>query len=207
MKAPDSLDDALTDDHVRLDVLLRTLIDAAARRTPDCPAALDDFERRLLRHMDWEERALFPALRAGADPALLRNLESLVIDHDRLREALATLRSEVREGRWPEAGRSLEALGIFLEGHNRDEETGAYTAASRGRPPDASRELARPRLTYFRVEANAGSVSSRISRIAARSSALRCENSGLVSRPLRISFSREATALFASSGRLLKGFE
>jgi len=129
MNASTSLDDALTDDHVRLDGLLRGLLASAARRAPEIPDALDLFGHGLLRHMTWEERALFPALRDGADPPLQRNLESLVIDHDRLREVLASLQAEVEGRRWPQVLQSLENLRIFLEGHNRDEEKGAYTAA------------------------------------------------------------------------------
>jgi hypothetical protein len=129
MDGPSSLDDALTEDHVQLDAFLRTLLQSTMQRDPDCLAALDLFERRLLRHMTWEEGALFPALREGGNRSLLRNLESLVIDHDRLRESLAALRSQIQEGQWPKADRSIETLGVFLEGHNRDEEKGAYTAA------------------------------------------------------------------------------
>ena len=129
MDAPSSLDDALTEDHVRLDALLRALLQSTMQRDPGCLAALDVFERRLLRHMSWEEGALFPALREGGNRSLLRNLESLVIDHARLRESLTHLRSQLQAGEWSKVDRSIEILGQFLEGHNRDEEKGAYTAA------------------------------------------------------------------------------
>jgi len=147
MSALESLDDALTEDHVQLDAILRPLLQSTMQREPGCAATLDLFERRLLRHMTWEEGSLFPALREGGNRSLLRNLESLVIDHDRLRGSLADLRSQLQAGEWPKVDRSLETLGLFLEGHNRDEEKGAYTAADQ-RISDLSR---RRLLTEWRA--------------------------------------------------------
>jgi len=126
-----SVDDALTEDHVRLDGLFSGLRSAVARRDPGAAAAQDAFERRLFRHMTWEEEILFPALRAAAARYPERKIESLVIDHARIREKLLDLAAQLRGSAWIEAGQAVEDLWALLEGHNRDEEKGVYSDADR----------------------------------------------------------------------------
>lgn len=126
-----SVDDALTEDHVRLDGFFRDLRAAVARRDPGAAAVQDAFERRLFRHMTWEEEVLFPALRAADARYSERKIESLVIDHARIREKLLELASQLRETAWIDAGRAVEDLWALLEGHNRDEEKGVYSDADR----------------------------------------------------------------------------
>ena len=90
-----------------------------------------EFEKRLFRHMTWEEETLFPALRAADGPYPGKKIESLVIDHARIRERLQDLASDIGATDWADADRSVEDLWVLLEGHNRDEEKGVYTDADR----------------------------------------------------------------------------
>jgi iron-sulfur cluster repair protein YtfE (RIC family) len=126
-----SVDDALTDDHVRLDGLFRTLRRSVENRDPGSEGLRSEFERRLFRHMTWEEETLFPALRAADGRYPEKKIESLVIDHARIRERLQDLSTEVAAKEWTGAGQSVEDLWVLLEGHNRDEEKGVYTDADR----------------------------------------------------------------------------
>ena len=135
-----SVDDALTDDHVRLDGLFRTLRRSVEIRDPRTEAVRSEFERRLLRHMTWEEETLFPALRAADARYPGKKIESLVIDHDRIREGLRELASEVVALEWTGANQSVENLWVLLEGHNRDEEKGVYTDSDR-LIPEAERQV------------------------------------------------------------------
>jgi len=135
-----SVDDALTDDHVRLDGLFRTLRRSVENRDPRTEAVRSEFERRLLRHMTWEEETLFPALRAADGRYPAKKIESLVIDHDRIREGLRELASELVALEWTGANQSVEDLWVLLEGHNRDEEKGVYTDADR-LIPEAERQV------------------------------------------------------------------
>jgi hypothetical protein len=125
-----SVDDALIADHVQLDGLFRNLRLLVEDWDAKSAAVQEAFERRLVRHMTWEEESLFPALGA-ADGGCQRRIESLVIDHARIREKLLELASGIRESRWTDAAQSADDLWVLLEGHNRDEEKGVYTDADR----------------------------------------------------------------------------
>ena len=126
-----SVDDALTDDHVRLDGLMRSLRLSIERRDLKSEAVRMEFEKRLFRHMSWEEETLFPTLRAADGRYPGKKIESLVIDHARIRERLQDLASDIGATDWTGADRSVEDLWVLLEGHNRDEEKGVYTDADR----------------------------------------------------------------------------
>jgi regulator of cell morphogenesis and NO signaling len=133
-----SLDDALTEDHVQLDGLFRRVRRAVELQDPAAESARTGFERRLLRHMTWEEEILFPALRAAQAGYPEKKIESLVIDHARIREKLQELAEAIRGRDWTPAAGAVEDLWVLLEGHNRDEEKGVYTDADR-RIPEADR--------------------------------------------------------------------
>lgn len=134
-----SIDDALTADHVALDGLFAGLRSAAERRDPGAVKLLAAFEQRLSRHMTWEETVLFPALRAADARYPEKKIESLVIDHARIREQIETLAALLRDG--TPASEAVQDLWVLLEGHNRDEEKGVYTDADRMIPADGRRGL------------------------------------------------------------------
>ena len=126
-----SIDDALGEDHERLGGLLNRLREAVEGRSKSAGELLGLFTRDLLRHMTWEEEELFPAVRDRANAAQRRSIESLEIDHDRLRDNLTALESTLAEGEFVAAGKVLDWLETLLKGHNYDEEHGVYEEADR----------------------------------------------------------------------------
>ena len=145
---PDSIDDVLGHDHQTLDEALRTFSEALQTRPEAARELLERLDGRLRVHMQWEEERLFPAVRARATAAQRRSLESLEIDHERLRETLEDMKAALNRGEIPAARRRLEDLLIFLQGHNYDEEHGVYVDADRLLSPRERREL----LAAFRRE-------------------------------------------------------
>ncbi|RPH43476.1 MAG: hemerythrin domain-containing protein [Planctomycetota bacterium] len=142
-----SLDDALTDDHVQLDGLFRRVRTAVGLRDPAAESARSEFERRLMRHMSWEEEVLFPSLRAAQARYPEKKIESLVIDHARIREKLQELAEAIRGREWSAATPTVDDLWVLLEGHNRDEEKGVYTDADRLISEDERRRLVNSWIT------------------------------------------------------------
>jgi len=131
----DSIDDALGADHQRLDVLLKAL-----ERGPSTSSA-EAFTRGLLHHMTWEDQHLFPAVKARATEKERRSIESLEIDHERLRDTLKDLATAVAAGDVAGAGGIVRWLGTLLQGHNYDEEHGVYVEADRLLSRDERRRL------------------------------------------------------------------
>lgn len=127
----DSVDDVLGADHERLGAHLAALIDAVQTGSPGASKALEVFARGLAAHMDWEERSLFPAVAERATAAQKRSIESLEIDHERLRETLNGLKSALDAGDGEAARQSVGWLETLLKGHNYDEEHGVYVEADR----------------------------------------------------------------------------
>jgi hemerythrin-like domain-containing protein len=126
-----SIDDTLGDDHERLGVILGQLREALGHGSEGAGELLKRFCGDLFRHMTWEEEDLFPAVRGRANPTQRRSIESLEIDHERLRETLTDLESALAAGDYGTAGRQVEWLEILLKGHNDDEEHGVYEEADR----------------------------------------------------------------------------
>lgn len=126
-----SIDDALTEDHVQLDGLFRSMRTAVGLQDAGEGVVQSEFERRLFRHMKWEEEEFFSALRGLPAGYPERKIESLEIDHNRIREKLHELSAAVRSRDWAQAGQFVDDLWVLLEGHNRDEEKGVYTDGDR----------------------------------------------------------------------------
>jgi hemerythrin-like domain-containing protein len=97
--------------------------------------------------MTWEEQVLFPAARTRATPAQLHSLESLEIDHERIRGALADLRRALEAVDLPAADAALHNVAIFLAGHNADEEHGVYEDVDRAFTAEERRAM----LASFRA--------------------------------------------------------
>lgn len=131
----DSVDDVLGDDHLALGKRLEEL------RAAPAPEAFRRFEARLRGHMTWEEKTLFPAVRARATAAEARSLESLEIDHERIRETLDGVAAALGAGDVEAASRGLAGLEIYLRGHNYDEEHGVYVEADRYLSAEERRRL------------------------------------------------------------------
>src|SRR5689334_22075366 len=120
----DSVDDVLGADHERLGVLLTRLSTTTRDSSPQARAAFDDFNRQLRHHMTWEEESLFPRVKDRATAAQKRSIESLEIDHERLRETLGSLEAALSAGDFVSARSLLDWVETLLKGHNYDEEHG-----------------------------------------------------------------------------------
>ena len=138
---PDSLDDALRADHERLDALLSQLNSSLAAGPQAAAAALAPFSQGLKRHMAWEDESLFPAVKQVASTKERRSIESLEIDHERLRETLRSLESALAAGDVGAAEPLASWLSTLLQGHNYDEEHGVYVEADRLLDRDERRRL------------------------------------------------------------------
>jgi iron-sulfur cluster repair protein YtfE (RIC family) len=140
-RSQESVDDALRGDHERLDALLQELDSAVSAASPAAPGALRSFSRALLHHMAWEDHALFPAVKVLASGKERRSIESLEIDHERLRDTLQSLESTLSTGDAGTATMLVRWLKTLLQGHNYDEEHGVYVEADRLLPRSERRGL------------------------------------------------------------------
>jgi hemerythrin-like domain-containing protein len=138
----DSLDDVLGADHLRLDGRLSALEAAIGARSAEATGVLKRFSEGLIRHMTWENEVLFPAVRGLATPAQRRSIESLEIDHERLRETLEALDASLAAADFSAAREQVTWLKALLQGHNYDEEHGVYEEADRLLAPAERRRLA-----------------------------------------------------------------
>jgi len=128
---PDSVDDVFGEDHRVLGGHLERLRSAIQARSPQALGILEELTRGLTAHMTWEENQLFPAVSSRATPAQKRSIESLEIDHERLRETLGGLRSSLSGQDFGSAAPQRDWLETLLRGHNYDEEHGVYVEADR----------------------------------------------------------------------------
>ncbi|MBI2930594.1 MAG: hemerythrin domain-containing protein [Planctomycetes bacterium] len=126
-----SISDALQADHERLDGVFATLTDQIRERRPDAMETLEKLRTGLDNHIRFEEEVLFRAVRGATRAYPLRGIESLTIDHERIREMLAALRATVDRGDFAGAESAADELKVHLDGHNRDEEIGIYRDADR----------------------------------------------------------------------------
>ncbi len=104
----DSVDDALSVDHERLDELLHSVEAAISSNAATAPGALDRFARGLVHHMAWEDEVLFPAVKGVVGSKERSSIESLEIDHERLRETLGTSNPPWRPGITRTRGNSFD---------------------------------------------------------------------------------------------------
>lgn len=112
-------------DHAEIDAILNA-VDFESPR--EAVPGFEEFDRRLERHIGWEEDLLFPAVAAKA-PQLERGpLRVMLMEHGVIREAkaaaLAALRAGDAEGAAGSAGKMLDVLSQ----HNRKEEGILYPA-------------------------------------------------------------------------------
>ena len=82
-----SIEDCLSVDHDQIHVLFQVLLEGLKVGGDSTEGMLDSLEQRLEVHMVWEEEALFPQIREGCSPLERRSMESLEIDHQRIRES------------------------------------------------------------------------------------------------------------------------
>ena len=127
----DSVDDALRADHERLDALLLKLDAAVSAGSAGAAEDLTHYSQNLAHHMAWEDDHLFPAVKGVANAKERKSIESLEIDHERLRDTLRGLESTIADADYGTARTLVRWLGTLLKGHNYDEEHGVYVEADR----------------------------------------------------------------------------
>ena len=127
----ESLDDHLRADHERLDLLLERIRRDVEVNDRSVVAAAREFSKGLRRHISFEEESLFPALKGVAGRPSDRAFESLLIDHAVILEHLDLLLQLVERGDSAAARPVADKLEIYLQGHNREEESGVYRDAER----------------------------------------------------------------------------
>ncbi|MBI4346700.1 MAG: hemerythrin domain-containing protein [Elusimicrobia bacterium] len=115
-------------DHSEIDRILGAVaFDAPEKAVP----AFAEFDRRLERHIEWEEKILFPAVGAKA-PALEGGpLRVMRFEHEQIRGSKATAASRLRAGDSKGARRAVDEMLAVLEGHNMKEEEILYPACDR----------------------------------------------------------------------------
>jgi hemerythrin-like domain-containing protein len=141
MSDPDSVDDALGKDHERLDGLLHQLKAGIQSNAPAARKTLAELMGQLVHHMTWEDEVLFPAVKELAGAKERRSIESLEIDHERIRDTLRSLESSLAAGDFELARSLVRWLDTLLRGHNYDEEHGVYVDADRLLTPAVRRAL------------------------------------------------------------------
>ena len=125
------MEELLAADHQLIDELLASLGKALeAGVTEDAGRHFRAMADRLGHHMEWEEAELFPAVPPSPRMAA-RHVESLKIDHERIRRTLGELSVAIERKQGPQARAALDDLRVFLAGHNGDEEVGIYREADR----------------------------------------------------------------------------
>jgi iron-sulfur cluster repair protein YtfE (RIC family) len=123
-----SLTECLEMDHRRLDELLAECKELAALGAfADAIERFEVFARGLWRHIDAEERVLFPALEAHT-PQAMPPIKVLLAEHGRLREELVALEQALgaRDPSWRAA---FHELVETLRAHNGKEERVLYPMA------------------------------------------------------------------------------
>ena len=121
----DSISDFFQQDHREIDPLLFGLDFRDPLKTLP---RFEDFDRRLERHIRWEEELLFPA--AGAANRALEQGPLIVMreDHVRIRAAKADALAALRRGDGTGAKTHSDRMVAILCGHNLKEERILYPA-------------------------------------------------------------------------------
>ncbi len=138
---PNSVDEVFGEDHQLLGALLERLRSAIGAGSPEALEIQEAFAQGLKAHMSWEEELLFPAVFTHATSAQKRSIESLEIDHERLRDTLSSLHSSLAMGDFGTARTLADWLETLLRGHNYDEEHGVYVEADQYLGEDLRRRL------------------------------------------------------------------
>lgn len=111
-----AIGDFMTEDHDRIDALLDAGREGGG-------AALEAFASALARHIDWEEKSLFPALTAKAGAEAVPAADTMRLQH---RDFTARIEEIRRSADSAERRRLFETLAEALSEHNFAEEAYIY---------------------------------------------------------------------------------
>ena len=137
-------------DHATLLDRLRGIRDEVeAGHLTEAAQELAGWRRDLARHLDWEERALLPALTCHGTDDDDRVAEDHVSEHRELLVLAADVselvRTERGAGRWDEAVHRLDTIARRLERHRDAELYGVCSRLDAALDPHAIRQLERAR--------------------------------------------------------------
>ena len=91
-------------------------------------APFKEFDRRLERHIHWEEGILFPAVSAKAPHLEMGPIQVMKMEHEEIRKHKAAALRALHDQDGKLAKSHTEAMVIVLEGHNAKEEKILYPA-------------------------------------------------------------------------------
>jgi hypothetical protein len=120
-----NIERALKSSHRRIDGLLDDLLAAAGKedvRPATLGAPLRGLSLQLMRHLRFEEKWFFPALRRSNKTRLARRLDTIASEHQWMCDRLSAALARFRAGDLGAVRVFLEELRAFMEGHEREEE-------------------------------------------------------------------------------------
>jgi regulator of cell morphogenesis and NO signaling len=121
-----------TDDHRRLDDLIRTFQAEKRKDFARAKQAFREFLRGLQRHIVWEEEILFPSFEERSGMGSGGPTDVMRAEHRLITAALDELHEHVRRVD-PECDAETERLVDLLSVHNRKEENGPLSDGRRRR--------------------------------------------------------------------------
>ncbi len=134
----------LTDDHRRLDAILAEALGLAARGDfASARARYGEFASGLDRHIDMEERVLFPAFEAASGMRGSGPTEVMRHEHVEIRRLLAALRGALAADDGAEAQALAVELDDVLGPHNHKEERILYPMSDQFAGEQGGGELVR----------------------------------------------------------------
>lgn len=120
MRKDQFVNDFLSSDHQRLDVLFESLVASVKDKKPfDHQIMLFQlFKSGLLRHIYWEDTIIYP-IYTGYVGKTIEPIESMMVEHQQLEAMITEVEQQCRESFDLDY---LMALGQFLSSHNEKEE-------------------------------------------------------------------------------------
>lgn len=112
-------------DHREIDALLA---EVPFHDSPRAVAGFEAFDRRLERHIDWEEEILFPAVCEKGTCLEHSPIRVMKMEHVEIRSKKAAALAALRSGDGTAARRNIDAMLAVLKGHNMKEEQVLYPA-------------------------------------------------------------------------------
>lgn len=135
---PTSLAGFFEADHDEVDALLESVpFEDPAAALP----LLREFDRRLERHIVWEEELLFPAAAQAAPMLGAGPIPVMLDEHSEIRAAKAAALAALERGDGAAARRAIERMTAVLAPHNRKEEMILYPACDDAVPDAAARAV------------------------------------------------------------------
>jgi iron-sulfur cluster repair protein YtfE (RIC family) len=129
-----SITEFFENDHREIDAIFEGLSYGDAAKDL---ALFREFDRRLERHIRWEEDLLFPAIGA-INPMIAQGpVRIMKLEHEAIRHSKAKARQAFEKGDLTEAREHCDAVRSMLEQHNMKEERILYPACDHDLGPHA----------------------------------------------------------------------